>query len=184
LRSPRRNFFDPNERGANISSDSRALIWVDAQAGGGRVEIYSREVSKADALRMFASASRDTRAFEEDLTDWVATEIIGDVLYAGYFCPKAKGCDEEKQVSFALVHACDAISKHFSIAAGVLERALRPENLAELAAARDAEIASLVNDIPELMKDAEAVREKHASVQAALADELAKAIAAGKIKSH
>jgi hypothetical protein len=34
------------------------------------------------------------------------------------------------------------------------------------------------------MKDAEAVREKHASVQGALADELAKAIADGKITSH
>ncbi|MDR5733904.1 hypothetical protein QCE47_16380 [Caballeronia sp. LZ025] len=167
-----------------MSSDSTALIWVDAQAGGGRVEIYSREVSKADALRMFASASSDTRAFEEDLTDWVATEIIGDVLYAGYFCPKSKGLDEEKQVSFALVHACEAISKHFRIDAGVLERALRPENLAELAAVRDAEIASLVNDLPELMSDAEVLREKHASVQAALADELSKAIAARKIPSH
>ncbi|MDR5880484.1 hypothetical protein [Caballeronia sp. LZ032] len=130
---------------------------------------------------MFASASSDTRAFEEDLTDWVATEIIGDVLYAGYFCPASKCLDEEKQVSFALVHACEAISKHFGIDAGVLEHALRPENLAELAAARDAEIASLVHAVP---KDAEAVRQKHASVQAALADELAKAIAAGKITSH
>ncbi|MFM0139239.1 hypothetical protein [Caballeronia grimmiae] len=167
-----------------MSNDDSALVWVDAVAGGGRVEIYSREVSKAEALRMFASASSDTRAFEEDLTDWVATEIIGDVLYAGYFCPQGKGLDEEKQVSFALVHACDAISKHFRIDAGVLERALRPENLAELAAARDAEIASLVHDLPELTKDAEAVREKHASVQAALAEELAKAIAAGKITSH
>jgi hypothetical protein len=53
-----------------------------------------------------------------------------------------------------------------------------------LAAARDAEIASLIHDLPELMKDAEAVREKHASVQAALADELVKAIAVGKITSH
>jgi hypothetical protein len=114
----------------------------------------------------------------------VATEIVGDVLFAGYFCPKSKGLDEEKQVSFALVHACDAISKHFGIDAGLLERALRPENLAELAAERDAEIASLVHDLPELTKDAEAVREKHASVQAALADELAKAIADGKITSH
>lgn len=167
-----------------MPNDDRALVWVDAMAGGGRVEIYSREVPKADALRMFASASSDTRAFEEDLTDWVATEIIGDVLYAGYFCSQTKGWDEEKQVSFALVHACDAIGKHFGIDAGVLERALRPENLAELAAARDAEIASLVHDLPELTKDAEAVREKHASAQAALADELAKAIAAGKITSH
>ena len=167
-----------------MSSDSSALIWVDAQAGGGRVEIYSREVSKADALRMFASASSDMRAFEEDLTDWVATEIVGDVLYAGYFYPKSEGLDEEKQVSFALVNACEAISKHFGIDAGILEHALRPENLAELAAARDAEIASLVHDLPELTKDAETVREKHASVQAALADELAKAIAAGKIRSH
>jgi len=167
-----------------MSNAGSALVWVDAVAGGGRVEIYSREVSKADALRMFASASSDTRAFEEDLTDWVATEIIGDVLYAGYFCPRSKGCDEEKQVSFALVHACDAISKHFSIAAEVLERALRPENLAQLAAVRDAEIASLIHDLPELTKDAAAVREMHASVQAALADELAKAIAAGKITSH
>ncbi|WP_250520605.1 MULTISPECIES: hypothetical protein [unclassified Caballeronia] len=48
-----------------------AVVWVDAVAGGGRVEIYSREVSKADALRMFASASSDTRAFEEDLNDWL-----------------------------------------------------------------------------------------------------------------
>jgi hypothetical protein len=167
-----------------MSSDSSALIWVDAQAGGGRVEIYSREVSKADALRMFASASRDTRAFEEDLTDWVATEIIGDVLYAGYFCPKGKGLDEEKQVSFALVHACEAISRHFCIEGEALEHALRPDNLAELAAARDAEIASLVHDLPELMKDAEAVRKKHASVQAVLAEEFAKAIATGKITSH
>ncbi|WP_244808677.1 hypothetical protein [Caballeronia zhejiangensis] len=167
-----------------MSNAGSAMVWVDAVAGGGRVEIYSREVSKADALRMFASARSDMRAFEEDLTDWVATEIIGDVLYAGYFCPKSKGLDEEKQVSFALVHACEAISKHFGIDAGVLERALRPENLAELAAARDAEIASLLQDLPELTKDAEAVREKHASVQAALADELTKAIASGKIKSH
>jgi hypothetical protein len=167
-----------------MSNAGSALVWVDAVAGGGRVEIYSREVPKADALRMFASASSDTRAFEEDLTDWVATEIIGDVLYAGYFCPKSKGLDEEKQVSFALVHACEAISKHFGIDVGVLERALRPENLAVLAAARDAEIASLVHDLPELTKDAEAVREKHASVQAALADELSKAIAAKKITSH
>jgi len=167
-----------------MSNAGSALVWVDAVACGGRVEIYSREVTKADALRMFASASSDTRAFEEDLTDWVATEIIGDVLYAGYFCPKGKGLDEEKQVSFALVHACEAISRHFCIDEGILERALRPENLAELAAARDAEIASLLQDLPELTKDAEAVREKHASVQAALADELAKAIAAGKIKSH
>jgi hypothetical protein len=167
-----------------VSNAASALIWIDAVAGGGRVEIYSREVSKADALRIFASASSDTRAFEEDLTDWVATEIIGDVLYAGYFCPNSKGLDEEKQVSFALVHACEAISKHFGIDAGILEHAMRPENLAELAAARDAEIASLVHAVPELMKDAEAVREKHASVQAALGDELAKAIAAGKITSH
>ncbi len=84
-----------------MSVDDKALVWVDAMAGGGRVEIYSREVSKADAQRMFASASSDTRAFEEDLTDWAATEITGDVLYAGYFCPKSKGLDEEKQVSFA-----------------------------------------------------------------------------------
>lgn len=167
-----------------MSDDDGALVWVDAVAGGSRVEIYSREVSKADALRMFASASSDTRAFEEDLTDWVATEIIGEVLYAGYFCSKTKGLDEEKEVSFALVHACDAINKHFGIEAGVLERALRPENVTGLAAARDAEIASLVRDLPELTKDAEAVRAKHASVQAALADELAKAIAAGKITSH
>ncbi|MEZ2354669.1 hypothetical protein [Caballeronia sp. RCC_10] len=167
-----------------MSNADSALVWVDAVAGGGRVEIYSREVSKADALRMFASASSDTRAFEEDLTDWVATEVIGDVLYAGYFCPKSKGLDEEKRVSFALVHACEAISKHFGIDAGILEHAMRPENLAELAAARDAEIASLVHAVPELMNDAEAVREKHASVQAALADELANAIAAGKITSH
>ncbi|MDR5755252.1 MULTISPECIES: hypothetical protein [unclassified Caballeronia] len=167
-----------------MSNPGSALVWVDAVAGGGRVEIYSREVSKADALRMFASASTETRAFKEDLIDWAATEIVGDVLYAGYFCPKSKGLDEEKQVWFALVHACDAISKHFGIDAGLLERALRPENLAELAAARDAEIASLVHELPELTKDAEAVREKHASVQAALADELAKAIADDKIKSH
>ncbi|SAK78286.1 hypothetical protein AWB75_04652 [Caballeronia catudaia] len=46
-------------------------------------------------------------------------EIIGDVLYAGYFCAKSKGWDEEKQVSFALAHACDAISKHFGIDAGI-----------------------------------------------------------------
>ncbi|VXC78099.1 hypothetical protein BURKHO8Y_350006 [Burkholderia sp. 8Y] len=98
-----------------MSTAGSALLWVDAVAGGGRVEIYSREVSKADALRMFASARSDTRAFEEDLTDWVATEIVGDVLYAGYFWPKSKGLDEEEQVSFALVHACDAISKHFGI---------------------------------------------------------------------
>lgn len=167
-----------------MSDDDKALVWVDAKAGGGRVEIYSREVPKADALRMFASASSDARAFEEDLTDWVASETVGDVLYAGYFCCRTKGWDEEKQVSFALVHACGAISNHFGIDAGILERALRPENLAELAAVRDAEIASLVHDVPELMKDAEAVREKHASVQAALADELAKVIAAGKITSH
>jgi hypothetical protein len=115
-----------------MSDDDKALVWVDAQAGGGRVEIYSREVTKADALRMFASARSDTRAFEEDLTDWVATEIVGDVLYAGYFCSRTKGWDGEKEVSFALVHACDAISKHFGIGAGILERALRPENLAEL----------------------------------------------------
>ncbi|MDR5776434.1 MULTISPECIES: hypothetical protein [unclassified Caballeronia] len=167
-----------------MSNVASVLIWVDAVAGGGRVEIYSREVSKADALRMFASASSDTRAFEEDLTDWVATEIIGDLLYAGYFCPTSKRLDEEKQVSFALVHACDAIGKHFGIDAGVLERALRPENLAELAAARDAEIASLIHDLPEFMKDAEAVREKHVSVRAAVAEELATSIAAGKITSH
>jgi hypothetical protein len=53
-----------------------------------------------------------------------------------------------------------------------------------LAAARDAEIASLIHEFPELTKDADAVRQKHASVQAALAGELAKAIAAGKITSH
>lgn len=139
-----------------MSDGDRALLWVDAQAGGGRVEIYSREVSTADALRMFASASSDSRAFEA----------------------------EEQQVSFALVHACDASSKHFGADAGVLERALRPENLAQLAATLDAEIATLVHDLPELTKDAEAVREKHASVQAALADGLAKVIADGKIKSH
>ena len=167
-----------------MSNAGSALVWVDAVAGGGRVEIYSREVSKADAPRMFEVASSDTRAFEEDLTEWVAKEVIGEVLYAGYFCPKRKGLDEEKQVSFALVHACEAISKHFGIDAGVLERALRPENLADFAAARDAEIASLVHDLPELTKDAEAVREKHASVQAALANELSKAIAAKKITSH
>ncbi|WP_244808694.1 hypothetical protein [Caballeronia zhejiangensis] len=66
-----------------MSNAGSALVWVDPVAGGGRVEIYSREVSKADALRMFASASSDMRSFEEDLTYWVATEIIGDVLYAG-----------------------------------------------------------------------------------------------------
>jgi hypothetical protein len=43
-----------------VSNAGSALVWVDAVAGGGRVEIYSREVSKADALRMFASASTDT----------------------------------------------------------------------------------------------------------------------------
>ncbi len=80
-----------------MSNVASALIWVDAVAGGGRVEIYSREVSKADALRMFASASSDTRAFEEDLTEWVATEIIGDVLYAGYFCPTRERLDEESK---------------------------------------------------------------------------------------
>ncbi|WP_250520680.1 MULTISPECIES: hypothetical protein [unclassified Caballeronia] len=87
-------------------------------------------------------------------------------------------------MSLALVHACEVISKHFRIDAGILERALRPENLAELAAARDAEIASPLQDVPELPEDAEAVREKHAPVQAALADDLAKAIAAKKITSH
>jgi hypothetical protein len=167
-----------------VSNVGSALLWVDAVAGGGRVEIYSREVSRVEALRVFASASSDTRAFEEDLTAWVATEIVGDVLYAGYFCSKTKGLDEEKEVSFALAHACDAISKHFGVDVGVLERALQPENLAELAAVRDAEVASLIRDLPELMHNAEAVREKHASVQATLADELATAIVAGKITSH
>lgn len=169
-----------------MSNYGSALVWVDAEAGGGHVEIYSREVRKADALRMFAAVRGDPRSFQEDddLAACVATEVIGDALYAGYFCSRSKGLDEWHEVAFALPHACEAISKHFGIAAGILEHALRPENLTELAAARDAEIASLVRDLPELTKDAETVREKHASLQAALADELAKAIASGKIKSH
>ena len=167
-----------------MSDDDGALVWVDAVAGGSRVEIYSREVSKADGLRMFASASSDTRAFDEDLTDWVATEMIGDVLYAGYFCSNSKGSDEENKcrsrscMLATLSASISALTREYSNAR------CGPENLAELAAARDAEIASLVHDLPELTKDADALRERHASVQAALADELAKAIGAGKIRSH
>ncbi len=126
-----------------MSNYGSALVWVDAEAGGGRVEIYSREVRKADALRMFAAVRGDPRSFQEgdDLAACVATEVIGDALYAGYFCSRSKGLDEWHEVAFALPHACEAISKHFGIDAGILEHALRPENLAELAAARDAEIS-------------------------------------------
>ncbi|WP_250490952.1 hypothetical protein [Caballeronia sp. INML2] len=150
-----------------------AIIYVELErAGTGRVEIYSREATKEAALQMFESASNDRRAIEDDLASRVAAEVKGDLLCAGYFFVEG-GKEAHEDVAFPILHAVAAISEHFGIDAETLERALEPANVAALSSARDAELASFLNDHPELLAGAEAIREKHGNVQAALAAELA-----------
>jgi hypothetical protein len=150
-----------------------AIVYVELErAGTGRVEIYSREATKEEALRMFESASKDRRAIEDDLASRVAAEVKGDLLCAGYFFVEG-GKEAHEDVAFPILHAVAAISEHFGIDAETLERALEPANVAALSSARDAELASFLNDHPELLAGAEAIREKHGNVQAALAAELA-----------
>ncbi|SAK99248.1 hypothetical protein AWB76_07682 [Caballeronia temeraria] len=150
-----------------------AIVYVELErAETGRVEIYSREATKGEALRMFGSASNDRRAIEDDLASRVAAEVKGDLLCAGYFFVEG-GKDAHEDVAFPIVHAVAAISEHFGVDAETLERALEPANVAALSAARDAELASFLNDHPEMLAGAEAIREKHGNVQAALAAELA-----------
>jgi hypothetical protein len=150
-----------------------AIIYVELErAGTGRVEIYSREATKEAALQMFESASNDRRAIEDDLASRVAAEVKGDLLCAGYFFVEG-GKEAHEDVAFPILHAVAAISEHFGIDVETLERALEPANVAALSSARDAELASFLNDHPELLAGAEAIREKHGNVQAALAAELA-----------
>ncbi|VXC78056.1 conserved hypothetical protein [Burkholderia sp. 8Y] len=156
-----------------MSSFNDATIYVQLERPGtGRVEIYSRDATKEEALRMFKSASKDKRAIEDDLASRVAAEVKGDLLCAGYFFVEG-GKDAHEDVAFPILHAVAAISAHFGIDAETLERALEPANVAALSSARDAGLASFLNDHPELLAGAEAFREKHGDVQAALAAELA-----------
>ncbi|MDR5826130.1 hypothetical protein [Caballeronia sp. LZ043] len=102
----------------------------------------------------------------------VAAEVKGDLLCAGYFFIEG-GKEAHENVAFPILHAVAAISEHFGIDAETLERALEPANVAALGSARDAELASFLEDHPEILAGAEAFREKHGHVQAALAAELA-----------
>jgi hypothetical protein len=150
-----------------------AIVYVELErAGTGRVEIYSREATKEEALRMFESASKDRRAIEDDLASRVAAEVKGDLLCAGYFFVEG-GKDAHEDVAFPTVHAVSAISEHFGVDAETLERALEPANVAALNSAKDAELASFLKEHPEMLAGAEAFRERHGNVQAALAAELA-----------
>lgn len=150
-----------------------ATMYVELElAGIGRVELYSGEATKEEALRMFGSARKDRRAIEDDLASRVAAEVKGDLLCAGYFFVEG-GKDAHEDVAFPILHAVAAISEHFGVDAETLDRALEPANVAALSSARDAELASFLKDHPEVLAGAEALREKHGNVQAALAAELA-----------
>ncbi|SAL51265.1 hypothetical protein AWB73_05362 [Caballeronia turbans] len=121
---------------------------------------------------MFESASNDRRAIEDDLALRVAAEVKGDLLCAGYVFVEG-GKDAHKDVAFPIVHAVAAISEHFGVDAETLDRALEPAKVAALSSTRDAELASFLKDHPEMLAGAEAFRQKHGNVQAALAAELA-----------
>jgi hypothetical protein len=59
----------------HMSKLDGAIIYVELErAGTGRVEIYSREATKEEALQMFESVSNDRRAIEDDLASRVAAE--------------------------------------------------------------------------------------------------------------
>ncbi|WP_125469826.1 hypothetical protein [Caballeronia telluris] len=144
-----------------------ATVYVELErAGGGRIEIYSREATKEEALRMFDSASNDRRAIEDDLASRLAAEVKGDLLCAGYFFVDGDK-DAHEDVAFPISHAVAAISEHFGIEVETLERALEPANLAALTSVKEAELAAFCKDHPE------AAGERHRAVQAALAEELA-----------
>jgi len=150
-----------------------AIIYVELErAGTGRVEIYSREATKEEALQMFESARYDRRAIEDDLASRVAAEVKGDLLCAGYFFVE-NGKDAHEDVAFPIVHAVAAVSEHFGVDAETLDRALEPANVAALSSARDAELASFLKAHSEMLAGAEAFRGKHGNVRAALAAELA-----------
>ncbi|MDR5755222.1 MULTISPECIES: hypothetical protein [unclassified Caballeronia] len=156
----------------HMSKLDGATVYVELErAGGGRVEIYSREATKEEALRIFDSASNDRRAIEDDLASRLAAEFKGDLLCAGYFFVDGKK-DAHEDVAFPVSHAVAAISEHFGIEAETLERALEPANIAALTSERDAEVAAFFKEHPEVMVGAEAFRERHVAVQAALAAEL------------
>ncbi|MDR5740062.1 hypothetical protein [Caballeronia sp. LZ016] len=81
----------------------------------------------------------------------VAAEVKGDLLCEGYFFVEG-GKDAHEDVAFPLVHAVSAISEHFGVDAETLERTLEPANVAALSFARDAELASFLNDHPEISR--------------------------------
>jgi hypothetical protein len=138
-----------------MSSFNDATIYVQLERPEtGRVEIYSRDATKEEALRMFASASKDRRANEADLASRVAAAVKGDLLCAGYFFVEG-GKEAHEDVAFPILHAVAAISEHVGIDAETLERALEPANVAALSSARDAELASFLNDHPEFLAGAE-----------------------------
>ena len=93
-------------------------------------------------------------------------------LCAGYFFVEG-GKNAHEDVAFPIVHAVAAISEHFGVDAETLDRALELANVAAPSSAKDAQLASFLKDHPEILAGAEALREKHGNVQAALAAELA-----------
>jgi hypothetical protein len=161
------------EREKHMSKLDGATVYVELErAGGGRIEIYSREATKEEALRMFDSASNDRRAIEDDLASRLAAEVKADLLCAGYFFVDGDK-DAHEDVAFPISHAVAAISEHFGIEVETLERALEPANIAALTSVKEAELAAFCKDHPEIMASAEAAGERHRAVQAALAEELA-----------
>ena len=167
-----------------MANENVALVYVDASVdGSSRVQVFSMEVPKADALRIFAAARRDPRSIKEDLASFIAEEVRGDFLYVGYF-EMAHGKILDEEVCFPLPHAFDAIEQHFSIKSDDLKAALVPENLAELVAERSKDLETLLNELPELMKDVELLKAKDAAVREAVAAELRAEIAAEKKSLH
>jgi hypothetical protein len=96
-----------------MTIDDDTIIYVNLQIDvyGGCVELLSKEVTEADALRMFAEASSDPRQMKEDVATLLATETQGDVLLLGYSAPGLRG--PNGTVAFAREHAIDAAEKYF-----------------------------------------------------------------------
>ena len=139
-----------------MTIDDNTFIYVNLQIDvyGGCVELLSKEVTEADALRMFAEASSDPRQMKEDVATLLATETQGDVLLLGYSAPGLRG--PHGTVAFAREHAIDAAEKYFGFSPVEVRAALQPANVTALIDERERGMARLQDEYPELAEFYEA----------------------------
>ncbi|WP_438397019.1 hypothetical protein [Caballeronia sp. DA-9] len=153
-----------------MDEENTVIVSVATEVSGSRVTLFEQEMSKVDVLRMFRVAHDDRRAIEEDLAALAASEVLGEYLYVSCFFGRYDYSGDE--VSFPLVHALDAIEEIFGITAEKLRPTLRPENLAELVVESDRAFKAFMDANPDLLKDAELLKARHAALQDAIAAEL------------